>query len=252
MAILEKYKILEGEAKLKDAETKKKEDDEKLAKDQESKIKQLELSKEFDNLTFEQKREELKTKEAVLLQDKTLTEEQRNSLDKQYSDARIKINEAEKDAKAKNIQAVSDLLGNIANVLGESTAAGKAAAVAQATISTYQSAVQSYNSLSGIPVVGPALGAVAAGVAVASGIANVKKILSVKSPKGNGGASAPSGGGSPTPPPAPQFNVVGNSGVNQIAQTLGSQQPVQAYVVANNVTTAQSLDRNIIQNASLG
>jgi hypothetical protein len=66
-----------------------------------------------------------------------------------------------------------------------------------------------------------------------------------------GGGSAPSGGGGGTAA-APQFNVVGNSGVNQIAQTLGSQQPVQAYVVANNVTTAQSLDRNIIQNASLG
>ena len=247
-AQLTKEKELADKFALEDAEKQKA----KTLKEQEEKITNLELSKEFDNLTFEEKREELKTKEAVLLQDKTLTEEQRNSLDKQYSDARIKIDEAEKDAKAKNIQAVSDLLGNIANVLGESTAAGKAAAVAQATISTYQSAVQSYNSLSGIPVVGPALGAVAAGVAVASGIANVKKILSVKSPKGNGGASAPSGGGSPTPPPAPQFNVVGNSGVNQIAQTLGSQQPVQAYVVANNVTTAQSLDRNIIQNASLG
>ena len=67
---------------------------------------------------------------------------------------------------------------------------------------------------------------------------------------GSGGdvGSAPTvGGGS-----APQFNVVGNSGVNQIAQTLGSQQPVQAYVVANQVTTQQALDRNIVNNASLG
>jgi hypothetical protein len=56
------------------------------------------------------------------------------------------------------------------------------------------------------------------------------------------------GGGAP----APSFNVVGNSGVNQIAQTLGNQQPMQAYVVANNVTTQQSLDRNIVNNASLG
>lgn len=67
---------------------------------------------------------------------------------------------------------------------------------------------------------------------------------------GSGGdvGSAPTvGGGS-----APQFNVVGNSGVNQIAQTLGNQQPVQAYVVANQVTTQQALDRNIVNNASLG
>ena len=82
---------------------------------------------------------------------------------------------------------------------------------------------------------------------------NVKKILAVKTPGGKGGsASAPSGGGGGAPS-APSFNVVGNAGVNQIEQTLGRQaQPIQAYVVANNVTTAQSLDRNIIQNASLG
>ena len=43
-----------------------------------------------------------------------------------------------------------------------------------------------------------------------------------------------------------------NINVSKIAQTLGAQQPVQAYVVANNVTTAQALDRNIIQNASMG
>lgn len=54
---------------------------------------------------------------------------------------------------------------------------------------------------------------------------------------------------------APSFNVVGNAGVNQLAQTLGGQSqqaPIQAYVVAQNVTTAQSLNRNIINNASLG
>lgn len=254
LAILEKYKILEDEAKTKDAETKKKEDDEKLAKDQEKKLKEFELNKEFEALSFEEQRAILTEKENALIEDKTLSEEQRTTLEKEYAEARKTIAQKEAEAKEKNIQAVSNLLGNLSNLLGESTAAGKAAAVAQATISTYQSAVQSYNSLSGIPIVGPALGAVAAGVAVASGIANVKKILSVKSPKGNGGASAPSGGGSPaaTPAPAPSFNVVGNSGVNQIAQTLGSQQPVQAYVVANNVTTQQSLDRNIVNNASLG
>jgi len=53
---------------------------------------------------------------------------------------------------------------------------------------------------------------------------------------------------------APSFNVVGNAGVNQIAETMNRQQqsPIQAYVVAQNVTTAQSLNRNIVSNASLG
>tara|TARA_R110002167_G_scaffold70240_3_gene197769 strand:+ start:5645 stop:7459 length:1815 start_codon:yes stop_codon:yes gene_type:complete len=64
-----------------------------------------------------------------------------------------------------------------------------------------------------------------------------------------------------TPPPTPtapstppQFNIVGQSGTNQLASAIGgqSQQPIQAYVVANDVTTAQSMDRNIIDDASIG
>lgn len=68
---------------------------------------------------------------------------------------------------------------------------------------------------------------------------------------GGGGGSTPSGGGAPS---APQFNVVGNSGVNQLAGIMATneQTPVKAYVVPSDVTTGQSLDRNIIRNASLG
>ena len=52
----------------------------------------------------------------------------------------------------------------------------------------------------------------------------------------------------------PAFNVVGASATNQLASAIGgqSQQPIQAYVVANDVTTGQSLDRNIVDGASLG
>jgi hypothetical protein len=109
----------------------------------------------------------------------------------------------------------------------------------------------------------PGIGTVARVVSYASTalsvLSNIKRAKQLLTSGGSSGGSALGGGGSSSSSvsggsqnPAPQFNVVGNSGVNQIAQTLGSQQPVQAYVVANNVTTAQSLDRNIIQNASLG
>lgn len=57
---------------------------------------------------------------------------------------------------------------------------------------------------------------------------------------------------SSAPAAAPQFNVVGTSGQNQIAQSLGNQAPVKAYVVSNDVTSAQSLDRNIVKTATLG
>ena len=88
-------------------------------------------------------------------------------------------------------------------------------------------------------------------------IAQIKKITSTKIPK----APDP---GNPNPTPtqttpamaqggAPNFNVIGASGTNQIAEALGEQQnqPVQAYVVANDVTTAQSLERNIVETTSL-
>ena len=91
---------------------------------------------------------------------------------------------------------------------------------------------------------------ISTGIGIAANLAATAKALSAVgggSASGAGGANAPSGGA-----PAPKFNVVGNSGVNQIAQTLGQQQPIQAYVVANNVTTQQALDRNIVNNASLG
>jgi len=84
----------------------------------------------------------------------------------------------------------------------------------------------------------------------------VKKILSVKVPgKGSGGGgNSPSPAGGGTGGGAPQFNVVGNSGVNQLAGVLGNreQTPVKAYVVPSDVTSGQSLDRNTIRNASIG
>jgi hypothetical protein len=169
------------------------------------------------------------------------------------------IEKRKQQARQQWLTAGANTLKQAASLLGESTDAGKAAAIAAATIETYQAAVSSYNSLSGIPIVGPALGAVAAGVAVASGIANVKKILAVKTPKGGGGGAAPSvagagAGGGAAGGAAPQFNVVGNSGVNQLAGIMATneQTPVKAYVVPSDVTTGQSLDRNIIRNASLG
>jgi hypothetical protein len=99
------------------------------------------------------------------------------------------------------------------------------------------------------------LNRIGAGIGIATNIAATAKGLSALgggSAKGGSSSGGDTGGGSAPTMAAPSFNVVGNSGVNQIAQTLGAQQPVQAYVVANNVTTQQALDRNIVRNASIG
>lgn len=104
--------------------------------------------------------------------------------------AHAKANDEIEDLKSEyKINVASQTLGNLAKIAGEETAAGKAFAIAQTTIDTYQSATSAYKSLSGIPIVGPVLGGIAAGAAIASGIANVKKITSVKTPKAGGGGS---------------------------------------------------------------
>lgn len=71
---------------------------------------------------------------------------------------------------------------------------------------------------------------------------------------GGGGGSRSVGGGGDTGSQAPAFNVVGASGETQLADAIGGQmqRPSRAYVVSNDVTTAQELDRNIIEGASIG
>ena len=171
---------------------------------------------------------------------------------------RDEIDQKALEAKKQNLAAVGNALSNFASLVGEQTAAGKAAAIAATLISTYQSAQDSYKSLAGIPIVGPALGAAAAAVAVASGFKQIQAIKSVKVPKsrGNeGGGAIPSTSTVTTAAiQAPQFNVIGGGATNQLAGLLADQtsQPVKAYVVSNEVSTAQSLDRNIVESATLG
>ena len=151
----------------------------------------------------------------------------------------------------------STTLGNMATILGEESAAGKAMAIGQATISTFQSAQDSYKSMAGIPVIGPVLGGIAAAAAVVSGMAQVKAIQQTKLPTLAGktppsvSSSVPSAPAQATPP---SFNIVGSSDTNQLADVIGQQeqQPVQAFVVASEVTSAQALERNTIEGATIG
>lgn len=172
-------------------------------------------------------------------------------------DADVQVKFADMTAEQK-LTLAKDGFNNMATILGEESAAGKAAAIASATISTFESANSSYKALAGIPVIGPVLGAAAAGAAVVAGFAQVKAITKTKLPT-LGGKTPPAAGGGGTPSvPAiatpPSFNVVGASETNQLADAIGQQeqQPVQAFVVSDNVTTAQSLQRNIIEGATIG
>jgi hypothetical protein len=128
----------------------------------------------------------------------------------------------------------------------------KGLGIAQAIIATSQGIMNAY--VNPIDVASGVAFAKSIGIGLA-GAAQIATIATTKfQPSGDVATTTPttttppSGGTSPSQ--APNFNVVGQSGFNQVASALGTQQPVQAYVVAGNVTTAQQLANNTIQTAT--
>jgi hypothetical protein len=181
--------------------------------------------------------------------------ETRTKVEAENKDARIKLSQEEFQARQQLLGATADGLSVLSDLMGKETGKGKALAVAASLINTYAAIAGQLRAFSGVPIPGFAIvQAIATGL---SGFAAVKNILKVQVPNsGGGGASVPSGGVGSAPasvtPAAPQFNVVGTSGQNQIAQSLGNQAPVKAFVVSNDVSTAQALDRNIVKTATIG
>ena len=170
-----------------------------------------------------------------------------------------KIEEQSQSFRVKAVQDGLSAIASITELFGKKSEKAakrafqvqKAANMASALISTYQNATAAYASqFTPLPTPdSPIRGGIAAGIAVATGLANVAKIAQQKfespSAGGGGGINGGASGGVMTP----NFNVVGNSGMNQLAQI--QQQPIQAYVVSGEVTSAQALDRNRIKNATL-
>ena len=156
----------------------------------------------------------------------------------------------ERDVQKAKQQLVTDALGNLASIVGENSKFGKGIALVQAIRDTYAGANVALKSAP------PPFNFISAAAVIAGGLANVKAITSTKDPKAPSFAKGGSGGSAnisiPTPQ-APNFNVVGTSGTNQLAETIAGQtkQPMKAYVVASDVTTAQSLERNIVSSASI-
>jgi len=132
----------------------------------------------------------------------------------------------------------------------------KALGIAQASIATYEGAANAFTTASKSPIAiaFPGYPAVMAGVAVAAGLAKVAKIAATKfnpgsttppSPSGGGGGGGGgvgSGGGS-TSAPALDLSFLNNK------QTKA--QPIQSYVLATNVTSAQDAQQKILDQSKL-
>ena len=196
------------------------------------------------------------------------------TLDNQFQEAKTKIfndgSEARKLIAKEEAQFQRDVLYKSAEVLGQfgqllqqlgekNKALAVAGIIAEQIASTAKIIISTVEANAKAVAISPAtfgqpfvaLNTISAGLGIASGVASASKAISALGgggSAGGGGLSLPSGGQS-----APSFNVVGNSGVSQIGQTLNQEQePVQAFVVGNAVTSQQALDRDIVDTATLG
>jgi hypothetical protein len=193
--------------------------------------------------------------EVEMSQKKLDREKEISEQEKIILDARLK-------AQIGFAQAVGNVVGALGGLLQEGTNASKAAALADIIIKTGVGFAQGLDIAQKTAAgTGPAA-AFAFPIFYASQIAAVlstvsqaKQILSkVKGGGASIGGDISGGGRDVSTPSAPAFNIVGSDPQTQLADAIGQQvqKPVKAFVVAGDVSTAQSLDRNIIQESSLG
>lgn len=161
-----------------------------------------------------------------------------------------RVTENKKNNYLEEIAAIAEFTNSMANFLGEQSEAGKAFAIATATMDAYVAANAALTDKT-LPTV--ARFALAA-AAVVQGLANVKNILAVKVPGSRGAGTLSGAGGAGTSKPAPVFNVVGQSNVDQLGRAISEarSEPLKAYVVGSEVSNQQDLDNKIIQSATLG
>ena len=231
----------------------------------------------YDSLLTEQQREENAVREKYytllayaeehgedmttlkLAQEAELTE-----IEKRFSAERKEVLKAEQEARieaaTQQVQIGIDALNLIANIAeanaGEDVERQKkafkikkAADVAQATMDGFKAVLSTYANTPGGPVIKGIAAAVAGGFA-AFQIGQIMKQEFQSPTEDTASLTNPQGGGGDVI--TPEFNIVGDSGINDLASLTGADTPpVQAYVVSQDVTTAQGLDRARVENATI-
>ena len=251
------------------------------------KAAQLEFDKNNNQENYIALLEAQNEREAVLAQIEGFRSEQlinRISLEREAADLKTEADEKEIERKEKLIeleqqrkQGVMDAMDAVAMAAGEESKIAKALFLlktgmilkeqimaAQATMqriiaSAAESGVDGAKGFmkaasaapppANIPLIAIfAVQAAAIAMSIKSAVSTAKSMVGGKGGGGSGGGSAPSA------PQAPSFNVVGAAPENQLAQAIGedNKQPIKAFVVSNDVTNAQALDRNIVEGASIG
>ena len=193
--------------------------------------------------------DELSAQDRVAIEEKQ--QAQITEITKKYAKVQQDIDKTTADAKA---AALTQNIDNIQGALGSLFQNSKAVATANVLVDSAQAAVGIFKSSTSLaePAASINRGIQLAALA-ASAAASIRNIN--RAEPTTGAASPPSTPSTPTvQSQAPQFNVVGQGGINQLAQSIGGQfsQPVRAYVVGGDVTTSQQLERQRVRTATFG
>ena len=228
-------------------------DIEKIQEDFKQKQKDKEAETELEKINLEEERK------LAELDKLNATEEQKLEITKYYAGLRTDVEKTENDKKAEldklrqqqTLGDASNTFAQMAQLAGKDSKIGKGLAIA--TISGVEGVQNAYTTAQKSPITTffpgyPIVQAALAGAIAAKNIATIKSVSS--SGKGSSSIPKPTGGSAPAPP---SFNVVGASETSVLADTVAGQtnEPVQAYVVSNDVTTAQSLENNIVEGATI-
>jgi hypothetical protein len=181
-----------------------------------------------------------------------LKNEELSKVNKKYRDEQHKADQTAADnKKAVNeatLGAIAGTLGSLSQLAGREAASGKALSAAQAIINTYAGATKALAQ-------GGIAGPIAAAGVIASGIASVRQIYATQLPATAGGGGV---GSTPRPQisapsisPRLSLDTQASDLGNQISKSLAAS-PVKAYVVSQEVQTAEKMDRKIRETATIG
>ena len=198
--------------------------------------------------------------------------ENQKKLNQQLADAEIGLQEAKANALRGGLDVLGKLAGKSKALSAGLLVVEKGLAIAEVITNASKSILAAKANMAAVPAIIPGTvlpnpsyavqaAATLKGIATTkiSAAASIATIAAQAIPGlagGGGGGSRSLGGGGDVgggAPQAPAFNIVGASGETQLADAIGGQmqRPARAYVVSNDVTTAQEMDRNIIEGASI-
>jgi hypothetical protein len=209
-----------------------------------------------ESLSLEARRQTLDQYDQSVRESTRYSEEERTAILAANAQARMQLDQAEGQSRAQTLGQVMNVMGQVSGLLGRQTAVGKATAIAQTTIDTYQSATAAFKSMAGIPIVGKIQAVIAAAAAIRNGMANVKRIMQVQVPNAGGVSmpSVPSGVPSVTAPAPmqaqPQVSTtrLDAASINAVGDATAG----RAYVLDSDVRSASERNTRLNRAARLG